>query len=338
MATIHFLNVRNGDCSIIQNNSGRTTVIDICNGNAANQRKVAEAIRNILGIETFGAPARRGGNFGMRDKPTDPVEYIRALGVGQVFRFILSHPDMDHMDGFKALCDDIGIVNFWDSGVRKEKPDFSGGPYNEGDWDHYVKVRDGRTDVKVVTPRAGSHFQFANAGEPNDGGDYLSIVAPSNNLVDEANADGDVNDGSYVIVYRSAGGRIVFPGDAHDATWEYVLANHHDLVADCAVLIAPHHGRASDRSYDFLDVLRPGLTLFGCADSEHLAYDAWSSRDLPIITNNQAGNIVLEPSGDGVDVFVENLECARTYESADLTRRSHGCYFVGRVAKPQPVA
>ena len=31
MATIHFLNVKEGDCSIIEHNSGHTTVIDVCN-------------------------------------------------------------------------------------------------------------------------------------------------------------------------------------------------------------------------------------------------------------------------------------------------------------------
>ena len=31
MATIHFLNVKQGDCSIINHDSGRVTVIDVCN-------------------------------------------------------------------------------------------------------------------------------------------------------------------------------------------------------------------------------------------------------------------------------------------------------------------
>lgn len=30
---IHFLNVLNGDCTIIEHETGRVSVIDICNGN-----------------------------------------------------------------------------------------------------------------------------------------------------------------------------------------------------------------------------------------------------------------------------------------------------------------
>ena len=33
MAIIHFLNVKNGDCTLIQHSSGRNTLIDISNGN-----------------------------------------------------------------------------------------------------------------------------------------------------------------------------------------------------------------------------------------------------------------------------------------------------------------
>ncbi|MBX3580186.1 MAG: hypothetical protein KF723_23540 [Rhizobiaceae bacterium] len=340
MAEIHFLNVCNGDCSIIRHNSDRITMIDICNGRTASERSMSAALRSLLGEAKSGLESLRlGGDYGMRDKPTDPIAYLQRLGIGSVFRFILSHPDMDHMDGFKALCDEIGVANFWDSGVRKPKPEFGGNGYREHDWSQYVAVRDGHTSTKVVTPGAGSRFQFANQGDnDSEGGDYLSVVAPSPQLVIAANQDGDVNDGSYVVVYRSAGGRIIFPGDAHDDTWDYVLAHHRDLVANCAVLIAPHHGRKSGRSYGFLDTLRPGLTLFGCAASEHLAYDAWRTRGLQYITNNQAGNVILLPKAEGVDVYVENLDFARTFTSGNTAVTRHGCYFIGQVVNPKQVA
>lgn len=274
----------------------------------------------------------------MRHRPTDPIEYLRQLDVRSVFRFVLTHPDMDHLDGFKALCEEIAISNFWDSGVRKPKPDFSGGHYREEDWDHYVRVRDGNAGVTVVAPRAGSVLQFANRGDPQDRGDCLSIVAPNDGLVSAANQSGDCNDGSYVLVYRTAGGKIVFPGDAHDETWKYVLEHHMDAVKDCAVLIAPHHGRCSDRCYDFLDFLNPGLTLFGCADSEHLAYDAWNYRKLTHITNNQAGNVILDATSQGIDVYVENQDFAGTFGRFNASRVLNECFYIGCVTEPQAVS
>ena len=64
-------------------------------------------------------------------------------------RFILTHPDMDHLDGFDELMNTYGILNFWDSGVRKDKGDFRQCPnYKEADWDRYVRVRDREESVK----------------------------------------------------------------------------------------------------------------------------------------------------------------------------------------------
>lgn len=173
MPVVHFLNVGDGDCSIIQHGSERITVLDICNEGSTTQKVLLEAFGRQLGVAKTGS-----GNYGMRKSPTEPVSYIKGLGGSKVFRFILTHPDMDHMDGFKELCDEIGILNFWDSGVRRSKPDFSEGRCNEEDWDHYVKVRDGkRSGVTVVTPKADSCFQYANRGELAERGDCLDIVA-----------------------------------------------------------------------------------------------------------------------------------------------------------------
>jgi len=36
----------------------------------------------------------------------------------------------------------------------------------------------------------------------------------------------DVNEGAYVIPYRTIGGRILPPGDAHDASWRYIAQHY----------------------------------------------------------------------------------------------------------------
>lgn len=331
MPTVHFLNVGQGDCSIIQHGSGRVTMIDICGGNlSTDDEKQAKLV-----YEIFGSTAKGGGDYGMRECPTNPVDYCRAHGIRQVFRFILTHPDMDHMDGLSNLLAQVQVANFWETGARKEKPGFSEGRFNEDDWDCYAQMAGRKREgITVISHLAGANFEFANKGEPNGGGDCLSIVAPTPALVAAGNESEDCNDASYVIVYRTCGGNIVFPGDAHDETWEYVTKNHAGLVENCAVLIGPHHGRKSDRDYKFLDLLQPGLTLFGCAPSEHLAYNAWNNRDLFYITQNQAGNVILEGTNQGIEVFVENITFARTRQAFDESRTHFGCYYIGRVPAP----
>lgn len=296
MATLHFLNVKQGDCSIIQHNSGRVTVIDVCNAKPLTQEdQIVERLDGILASMEKGA----NGDFRQREHPVNPISYLKTLNVNSVFRFILTHPDMDHMDGIKALFDEFSPVNFWDTNNNAEKEFGNGlnGGFDEGDWTFYKRLRDRnpQTDPKRLALFSGASGQFFNRNENGDSGaDGLYVLAPTAALVANANACEDYNDCSYVLLYRTAGNqRILFAGDSHDGTWEHIVKNHADDVKNVDLLIAPHHGRDSDRSYDFLDVVNPTLTLFGNAESESLAYGPWASRGLERITNNQAGCVVV---------------------------------------------
>lgn len=321
MARFHFLNVGPGSCSIIQHASGRVTMKDICNGNTP--RAGAEPRAAVL-LDLLEKAAAKG-NFRMCQKPTQPLDYLDENGTKKIFRFILSHPDMDHMDGLDVLFDTVTVWNYWDTGVRREKPPFGeGSPYKEEDWDRYAHIIAGKEEgLTTLTKHEGATFELAN--EPN-GGDGLHILAPNRSLIDAV--DDETNDASYVVLYRSIGGKILFPGDAHDRTWKHICNKHAASVKNCSILVAPHHGRDSDMDFGFLDVINPKLVLMGCAKSKDLAYDKY--RNYSRISNNQAGNIVAEIDGKGMDVFVENEKYAAKY--GDTSRQNEqGYYFILRI-------
>src|SRR5262245_58558066 len=129
MAIVHFLNVGNGDCSIIRHSSGRVTVIDVCKARDPNDARVTleKAMRALT------AASSPKGNFNQKDYPENPIEYLRGQGISTIHRFILSHPDMDHMDGIKALSDAFTITNFWDTDNTAQKDFAEGSPFNEED-------------------------------------------------------------------------------------------------------------------------------------------------------------------------------------------------------------
>jgi competence protein ComEC len=328
MSEIHMLNVGEGDCTIFKSNKGRITMIDICNGNAERA-----AAKRTVDSAKFSETLAIRGNFQMCQKPTNPLDFLDKMGITSIFRFILTHPDMDHLDGFNNLLDGYNVLNYWDSGVRKEKPDFNGSTkYKEADWDRYAKVINKKESLTVITPKAGSTGKYYNSDDDDSGGDYISILAPSEELVNETNEGGDVNDGSYVVVYNTAGGKVAVPGDAHDKAWAYVIENHLDRIKGCAFMLAPHHGRDSGRSWDFLDKIQPKISLLGCAASEHLAYGAWDNRDLTKVTQNQTGNIALYPDSKGIDMYIENKAFAEKIEGSDINQTdSYGNYYIGKI-------
>jgi len=348
MARVHLLNVGEGDCTIIEHDSGRRSMIDICSGNYNDHRlgmNLRTAIRDPMAVINSredvslrsgmkAAISNSFGNYGMKNKPTNPVLYLESKLVSrEIFRFILTHPDMDHMDGFDQLISRIGINCFWDSGVRRAKPDFNCGRYEESDWDRYCHVRDDQEHgVKVLGVGAGHRFKYANWSE--DGSfddDGLYILAPNRKLVNQSILTGNMNDGSYVLLFKSAGGDMIFAGDAHDKTWEYVIENHSDDIKNCKFLLAPHHGRESSGNFDFLDVIQPALTLIGCAKSEHLAYQKWEQRGLKFYTQNQCGNMIIDTANGKFTIYIENETFARNCQSQTFQDTFSGYYYLDSV-------
>ena len=251
--------------------------------------------------------ASASGNHQQKNYPVNPIQYLKDFGVSTIFRFILTHPDMDHMDGMKSLFDSFSILNFWDTANTKViDPNSSWGKYKKEDWEFYQEIRKSDSDPKVLYNYAGAHAKFYNEDEDgNAGADGLYILAPTKGLVDAANKSGDYNDCSYVILYKTNNKKIVFAGDSAENTWDYILQNHKDDVTDIDILLAPHHGRKTGGNSNYLDVLKPKLTLFGNAKSEYLNYNAWNSRNLDHITNNQANCIIMDTFGtNGIDIYV----------------------------------
>ena len=79
MATIHFLNVKQGDCSVISHNSDRVTVIDVCNAKPPDvqaEKSIAEMAQLERGIS---------GNFQQKKHPVNPISYLRGAQYWQHF-------------------------------------------------------------------------------------------------------------------------------------------------------------------------------------------------------------------------------------------------------------
>lgn len=333
MSEIHFLNVKDGDCSVIKHNSERITVIDVCNAKTVEPRleiSLAELAKDDRGI---------GGNFQQKKHPVNPISYLQQHGVSRIFRYIQTHPDMDHMDGIKVLFEAFTPTNLWDTDNTKEMPKFSWekSPYNEDDWDFYKNLRDTDPDTspKRLTLLSNASGQYYNVGSDGSaGGDRLHILAPTRELVAAANQTGkDYNSCSYVLLYRPGGHKIVFGGDSHDETWDHILKDHKDKVTNIDLLIAPHHGRKSGRSYRFLDTLKPTLTFFGNARSQHLAYNAWRQRGLSFITNNQANCMVVDASTTPMNLYVTHENFAQRVNTGTFYNSTFKAWYVGPIKK-----
>lgn len=339
MAIIHFLNVLEGDCNIIQHDSGRLTVIDVSNAYNAtdtDEEKKVKASKERSAMRSRTQVPTGKKDYKRKEHPDNPIDYLaNKLAVSNIFRFIITHPDMDHLDGINDLFEEFTITNTWDTNNTKEfdlKNFFAG--YNKEDAAFYLNLRDGKyTDTKRLT-----YYDYSNAAYWNK--DDIKILCPTEDLVEQANeSTGDYHDLSYVILFtppKKDGGKlkIIFAGDSHDASWEYILKNYKTEVTDIDILFAPHHGRDSDRDYDFLNTLKPKVTLFGNASAKHLAYTKYPETR---ITNNQAGFVIFDITQNAISIYVENYEFANDFRNKKGKRdwgvptwnNVHKAYYLG---------
>ncbi|OYD46381.1 MBL fold metallo-hydrolase [Sphingobacterium cellulitidis] len=337
MATIHFLNVLEGDCNIIQHDSNRVTVIDVSNAfdgfdTEAEKAVKASELREAMRLRTLVPKDKR--DYGQKKHPDNPIPYMQKFGIKDIFRFIITHPDMDHIDGIRDLYSSFNITNTWDTNNRKEIPSkVSFGAYNKEDWDFYTQLRAGNIRD---TKRLCYHSNDSNLYYSEDN---LKILSPTHDLIKKANTCGNFNDSSYVLLFtppKSNGKKwkFLFAGDSEDCTWEHILSNHSEEVANVDVLFAPHHGRDSGRSYEFLKILNPRVTLFGNASSQHLAYSCYK----PIrITNNQAGYVIIDISNEHINFYVKNFEFAHYFTeqrgwSAPILNRKFDAYPIFKLS------
>jgi competence protein ComEC len=315
MATIHFLNVLEGDCNIIQHDSNRVTVIDVSNASneveTPQEKAVKESKARKEMLRRTQVPIGKI-DYKQKETPDNPIEYLNKFGVPSIFRFILTHPDMDHMDGLRDIFQSFSVPNFWDTANNKAAPDFGGGGYNKEDWDFYEELR------KKAVPNVTRHTFLSGQSVNFFDLDQLTIIAPTQGLVSAANDTGDYNDCSYVLLFtppksNNRKWKILFAGDSHDNTWNYILGDLglRQELSNIDILFAPHHGRDSDRDYAFLNLLKPRVTLFGNASSKHLAYDKYTGSIR--ITNNQAGYVVMNVSDDNIQFYVKNRAFADSF-------------------------
>lgn len=336
MSKIHFLNVDEGDCSIIEHDNRHITMIDICCGNIE-EEPIAKAFSSIMATEGV------KGNFRQKEHPNNPISYLKKIGAQSIFRYIQTHPDMDHMDGLDELSKSFDIYNFWDTQNDKQQEfgeNGKSGRYLKKDWDCYCRLRKSKESPKALFYLDGASNKFFsedNNGIKND--DYLKILSPTKALIDTANEQEDWNDSSYVILYVTHGFKILFCGDSDMGTINHLIQNHKEDISDIDVLIAPHHGRDSDKDFAFLDIMKPRVTLMGNAKSKFLAYDEWNNRDLIHITNNQVDNVLIEFDDEAMCVSVSNQSFADKYcqqnwhHDAFENDSEHGYWYLFQIKK-----
>lgn len=321
MLKIHFLNVGHGDCCILEFPE-KVAMVDINRNKNPDNETTKELIR---ASNPDNARDIRGElEAGDIDKKTalekanytipiqDPLNYLEKNNIKSIFRFISTHPHMDHLHGLGILDKNVEISNFWALKNKFGANKSLDKPNRSDDWNTYKKYRD---QTKESDKEEQQSHTVIRPLEQSIGDDYtndgIKILAPTPELLERAEQEESANIMSYVLLVNYGRHKIILGGDAEKETWQYILEQYRDQIKDVTVLKAAHHGRNSGYYEPAMQEMHPEYTIVSVGAKLDPRLDAtkqYTKFTDNLLTTRWQGNVTIECPEDGEANCVPQFE------------------------------
>ena len=222
--------------------------------------------------------------------------YLEARGIDTIDLMILTHPDMDHVSGLRALIDDFTVLEIWDPGFDFSQATGSKNP--SGTYSNFRTLAQNEAgdryyrpfDEQFVTNPADDVDDDAERhvilGRPEEFGTIEIIPLHSNSFLDGPTRGYQINNSSIVVKIEFGSNSILFTGDANgrsrgidenavetsahftEAALLEIEANN-DGILESTVLKVPHHGSLTSSSQQFIDEVRPQWAIISSGVTSH---------------------------------------------------------------------
>ena len=241
----------------------------------------------------------------------------------RISRFISTHPDQDHIRGLVALDDTLGLLNFYCVANATTKSTVT------ADFERYCALRDDTGKAFHIYRDCSRNWMNRSTEERGAAG--INVLWPILGDADHESALADAaaglkpNNISCIVKYSlNDGATMLWMGDLETDFMEKLEEKM--TLPKVDVLFAPHHGRVSGKvPKEWLGQLDPGLIIIGEAPSAYLDYYSGYN----IITQNSAGDLLLECVTGKVHVYAGDHTYAATGLEDEGLDHSHGLYYVG---------
>ena len=293
MSIIKSISVGNGDMFYIKHGSSNFTIID-CNMDDTNRQKITD-------------------------------EIISESSDKDITRFISTHPDEDHIHGLKYLDDKIGILNFYCVKNEATKSD------ETDDFKKYCELRDSDKKAFSIYEGCSRRWMNQNDEEKKYGSSGINILWPITDNEDykaellNAKEGKSPNNISPIIKYSLSNGvTVLWFGDLENSFMEKIKDTVELPKAD--IIFAPHHGRSSGKiPKEWMESISPKIVIIGEAPSEKINYLS----NYNTITQNTAGDIILDCESGIVDIYVSNENYSVKFLKNNKKSNAYGATYIG---------
>lgn len=211
------------------------------------------------------------------------VSYLKELGINKLDIVVATHPDADHIGGLIPVLDNMTIEQFYDSGKVHTSQTFE-----------EMLTRIDEKNISYHVPKIGDDIEF-------DKDVNVKVL----NANDQAT---DNNDASIVLKMTYGNVSFLLTGDAGVALEKEML--QYDVKA--TVLKAGHHGSNTSSSEEFIQAVKPEVTILSYGEDNKYGHphaeivDRLQAIGSKIYATADLGTITV--STDGVNYTVNGKE------------------------------
>ncbi|MGK4118914.1 MBL fold metallo-hydrolase [Lysinibacillus capsici] len=211
------------------------------------------------------------------------VSYLKELGINKLDIVVATHPDADHIGGLIPVLDNMTIEQFYDSGKVHTSQTFE-----------EMLTRIDEKNIPYHVPKIGDDIEF-------DKNVNVKVL----NANDQAT---DNNDASIVLEMTYGNVFFLLTGDAGVALEKEML--QYDVKA--TVLKAGHHGSNTSSSEEFIQAVKPEVTILSYGEDNKYGHphaeivDRLQAIGSKIYATADLGTITV--STDGVNYTVNGKE------------------------------
>lgn len=213
------------------------------------------------------------------------LPYLKYTGISEIDYAVLSHSDEDHINGMRAILEDNAvkinniIIPCGDDGFEALKQ-------IAGERNVNIIMADDKTKI------SGKDINIR----------FLSPMRECGETID------DVNENSLVSMIEMNGRKIVMTGDIGEKT-EKILSDSGKLE-NADVLKVAHHGSGYSSSREFLEAVRPEISIISCGENNSYghphkeAIERISAVGSKILYTMESGQITLLIGEDKLDILM----------------------------------
>jgi len=184
--------------------------------------------------------------------------YLKWKGINRLERVIVSHDDVDHMNGVCEVVEDVEVEGVYSSGdfLRKARQ----GQETAG----FLRKELEKRDLKMQVLE--EEFDLGAA--------KVRILWPDEQVCGRGGlSDPDDNDMSIVAAIEYAGRCILITSDIGQYAQREIMRKYPDLRAD--VMLVPHHGSVSSGTDEFVESVAGGILISSCDSTQYRRQKGW---------------------------------------------------------------